>query len=67
MIALLVLSAAIANVSLVVLLAERFGSESQVSAGEMTSLQTADTATAARSTVSPANENVFATRARRAA
>lgn len=60
MIALLVLAAAIANVSLVVFLAERFGGEgSHVSAGELTSLQATGTAnTAPAATYAPANENV---------
>lgn len=59
MIALLVLAAAVANVSLVVMLAERFGGEGAVSAGELTSLQATGTAhTAPAATRAPANENV---------
>ena len=55
-----VLAAAIANVSLVVFLAQRFGGEgSHVSAGELTSLQATGTAnTAPAATYAPANENV---------
>lgn len=62
MIALLVLAAAIANVSLVVLLADRFGGEGgHASAGELTSLQATGTArTAPAATYAPANENATA-------
>ncbi|WP_232629550.1 hypothetical protein [Methylobacterium sp. Leaf118] len=67
MIALLVLAAAIAQTTLVVMLAERFGGVGQVSAGEMTRLQGPSPVAATRSAVLPANENAFATRARRAA
>ncbi len=62
MIALLVLAAAVANVSLVVLLADRFGGEgSHVSAGELTSLQATGSASPApAATYAPANENASA-------
>ncbi|ACB79643.1 conserved hypothetical protein [Methylorubrum populi BJ001] len=58
--ALVILAAAIANVTLVVFLAERFGPESGVhaSAGELTSVQTLGRAPAA--TVTLANENSVA-------
>ncbi|KQQ11951.1 hypothetical protein ASF53_14870 [Methylobacterium sp. Leaf123] len=60
MIALVVLAAAIANVTLVVLLAERFGSEGgvHVSAGELTSFQPVGRSAHA---VTLANENIAAT------
>ncbi|GAA0239391.1 hypothetical protein LNAOJCKE_3256 [Methylorubrum aminovorans] len=59
MIALIVLAAAIANVTLVVMLAERFGSEGgmHVSAGEMTSIQATHRAPA--TAVRLANENTI--------
>ena len=57
MIAIIVLAAAIANVTLVVMLAERFGAEgsAHVSAGEMTSVQVIHRAPA--TAVRLANEN----------
>ena len=57
MIALIVLAAAIANMTLVVMLAERFGSEggAHVSAGEMTNVQATHRAPA--TAVRLANEN----------
>jgi hypothetical protein len=70
MIALLVLAAAVANVALVVLLADRFGGEgsAHVSAGELTSLQATRSGTPApAATYAPANENAAAEAARRAA
>ena len=55
MIALIVLAAALANVTFVVMLAERFGTEGGVhaSAGELTSLQAPVRAAASASTVRP--------------
>lgn len=69
MIALVILAAAIANVIIVMLLAERFGSEGDVhvSAGELTSLQATDRAPAAAFTVTLANENTAAAAAKIAA
>ncbi|BAU90119.1 hypothetical protein MPPM_1514 [Methylorubrum populi] len=69
MIALIVLAAAIANVTLVVMLAERFGTEGGVhaSAGELTSLQATGRASVSASTVRLANENVAAAATRIAA
>jgi hypothetical protein len=62
MIALIVLAAALANVTFVVMLAERFGTEGGVhaSAGELTSLQAPVRAAASASTVRLANENAAA-------
>lgn len=67
MIALLVAAAAIANVTLVAFLAERFGSEGGVhaSAGEMTSLQAQSRPSA--STAYIANENTVVAGAKLAA
>ncbi|MBK3402392.1 hypothetical protein H0176_19555 [Methylorubrum populi] len=69
MIALIVLAAALANVTFVVMLAERFGTEGGVhaSAGELTSLQASGRAAASASTVRLANENAAAAAARIAA
>ncbi|MGE7154525.1 hypothetical protein ACQKJ1_12365 [Methylorubrum rhodesianum] len=69
MIALIVLAAALANVTFVVMLAERFGTEGGVhaSAGELTSLQAPVRAAASASTVRLANENAAAAAARIAA
>ncbi|MEH3118337.1 MAG: hypothetical protein PGN25_12295 [Methylorubrum populi] len=62
MIALAVLAAAVANVTLVVLLADRFGNEGGVhaSAGELTSLAATGRPAAPKAGFTLANENALA-------
>ncbi|MBD8906987.1 hypothetical protein [Methylorubrum zatmanii] len=68
MIALAVLAVAIANVTLVVLLADRFGTEGvHASAGELTSLQASGRPAAPAAAFSLANENTVAAATRIAA